>query len=177
MIHGLLKLDKGHPADRALRENNYLTGISIAGLTDFEIELLEFTDFDNNGDKFTKDLHDKHKILIKLATGFLKLKNRDSEGNLTNDEIENITKKEWDNFRLNIPCSVITDNMSGKVPSSLAAQKNKDLNNVRLQNFIKGIKRDKTQYNILKDEKYFHSWVQMFIPLADSHQISDVFNN
>jgi hypothetical protein len=46
----------------------------------------------------------------------------------------------------------------------------------KLSNFIKGVKRDKTQYPELKDIGHFENWQQSFLAVAKSHRIEEVFN-
>jgi hypothetical protein len=46
-----------------------------------------------------------------------------------------------------------------------------------VKDFAKGIKRDRTQYEILKDERQFETWYLGFIIMARSHDILDVFDD
>jgi hypothetical protein len=46
---------------------------------------------------------------------------------------------------------------------------------LKATNFEKSIKRDKTQYQEIKDERNFYTWERSFMTTARSQQIQDVF--
>jgi hypothetical protein len=49
-------------------------------------------------------------------------------------------------------------------------------NSLTVQEFCRGVKRDKAQYENLKDDKYFNSWNRGFVATARMHHTDLVFN-
>jgi hypothetical protein len=95
---------------------------------------------------------------------------------LEDNEVLLIKKIDFDRYRIatpiprqNIPTSYST---STKASPSINPTINNDV-----KDFAKGIKQDKTQYEVLKDERHFETWYLGFIIVARSHDILDVFDD
>jgi hypothetical protein len=48
--------------------------------------------------------------------------------------------------------------------------------NQELQAFIQSMKKDQTQYEVLKDDKQFDNWERSFLAVARTHKLDEVFN-
>jgi hypothetical protein len=48
---------------------------------------------------------------------------------------------------------------------------------IELQSFLKGVKRDKSQYVEIKDERHFDNWQRSFLAMTRAHHIEEVFDH
>ena len=91
-------------------------------------------------------------------------------GTLCPEDIESITKEEWDQY-----CTRAVNSSHGLVTSNVTSGISGSVNN-ELQNFTKSIKCDITQYAPIKDDCDFNTWQQSFLALASTHKIEEVFD-
>ena len=94
---------------------------------------------------------------------------------LTDDEICAITRKQWLEYRIMFgktakPAAMPTMHAPAPTTPSPTSVDNE------LQNFYRGVKRDKTQYPVLKDERKYDNWERSFLATARWHRIEHVFD-
>lgn len=111
------------------------------------------------------------KTLLFIMGEFIRFKLHEQEGKLDPGVILSIDLDEWIRFRI-CPRSM----MQPPVPSPQHPANPSYAQNMELQSFLKAIKRDKTQYPELKDDRQFDNWHRSFIAIARSHRIEDVLN-
>jgi hypothetical protein len=96
---------------------------------------------------------------------------REEKGSaLSDDEVMKITKEHFDTYRMSLP---LTSGKSNTRSSSTIT--NPSVTNSDVKDFIKGNK-DKTQYDLLKDERQFDTWYLSFLTMARSHKITNVLD-
>jgi hypothetical protein len=125
-----------------------------------------------------------HLRLFKCFLLFYKRKCRDLVSTLTEDDVIHIAKKSFqeycgstdyfddlaagDGTPQAAPASVKADPNAGGIVGSLEA--------LTVQEFRRGVKRDKTHYEDLKDDKYFNTWNRGFVATAHMHHTHHVLD-
>jgi hypothetical protein len=49
-------------------------------------------------------------------------------------------------------------------------------NHSELQNFIRSIKKDRMQYEVIKDDRQFDNWQRSFLAVARTHKLEEAFD-
>jgi hypothetical protein len=94
---------------------------------------------------------------------------------LTEDEVLAIQKIDFSRFRVSVPLVPPQQNNNiNNIPTTKTTTVTSGNNDVK--DFVKGTKRDKTQYDILKDERQFDSWYIAILIMARSHEITDALD-
>ena len=108
---------------------------------------------------------------IRALISFIKYLNMNSE-----EDFENIDINQFNTYRLSIynPDNLLRSNSSTSTRSRNSS--NQRGNNDSLTYFKQRIKRDKSQYGILKEDKQWDSWNRSTKATARSHDCEDIFN-
>ena len=113
------------------------------------------------------------KSLVRTFKLFLHKNMVNNNNHLTNQDILQFTNSDWNQFRMDI---INNNPTAGTTSSGIKLGTSSGNFNNELQNFIKGVKRDKTQYVEIKDERHFDNWQRSFLATVRSHRIENVFN-
>jgi hypothetical protein len=156
--------------EEALKANGISSAYDIGALLKEDIDELKYPEVDSSGIStgVMININVGNRNALRHMGNLLRLKQHESNGLLTEAIILQITKDEFDQFRLRC---VLTAPVTGTSGSTSSQSMNHELNN-----FIKGIKRDKTQYVQLKDERQYFTWQRSFLATARSHRIDQVFD-
>jgi hypothetical protein len=144
-----------------LKEQGITSAFDISSLNDDVIPDLvaDLHDEDGNLVDTNVPMSKFHQISLRHMSNFLKYLKKENNDILNEETILKATKSEWDQFRIDAP--ILSTNATAT-------------NDVK--DFLKGNKRDKSQYEVLKDERQFDNWQGSFIALARTHKIADVLN-
>jgi hypothetical protein len=109
--------------------------------------------------------------MFKCFLLYYKRKSREPAGTLTEDDVLNMSKLELYDY-----CGsddYAADVAAGGIPASKASPITTgsftSQDTLSAQEFRHGVKRDKTHYEDLKDDKYFNSWNRGFVATAHMH--------
>jgi hypothetical protein len=127
----------------------------ISGLTELEILRLNANVIDDQGDivERSKSIPTGHQSSLRLIGELLRFLREEKGSALSDYEVMKITKEHFDAYRMSIPITLEKSNTR-----SSSNVTNTTVTNSDVKDFIKGNKRDKTQYNLLKDEHQFGTW-------------------
>ena len=92
------------------------------------------------------------------------------------EDFENVYNNQFSTFRLSIYNPNSSQQTSSSTPTKLRNSHNKKGHTDAVAHFKKNIKRDKTQYGILKEDKQWDSWNRSTKATARTHDCEDVFN-
>ena len=175
----LMGLEAESPCYKSLIENGINSARDIATLEEGAIDLLTYEKVDPDDDSITTttQLPLYQRQLLRIVGDFVRHLRVENNNRLNNDVLLAATKDDWDEFRITSRDvrKSIDANVLKKQTNTKYGRNN--VTNNELSNFIKGIKRDKTQYNEFKDERNFENWKRSFLATARSHRIDDVFNS
>ena len=178
VVLNLMNLSSTLDCYLCLIENGVSSARDIATLEETAIKVMTFSKGEDP-DKKISSLPLYQRQLLRIVGDFVRHLRIENKNRLNDDVILASTKEEWDDFRISsrearksIDVNVFKKNNSNNGNMNNLNGKSNELNN-----FIKGIKRDKTQYNEFKDERNFESWKRSFLATARSHRIDDVFNS
>ena len=149
--------------------------------TNTEESMNELTQYKVN--KQTHDLQGPTRQQIKLLAYWAIYKTNEIQDELSNSDWMNLTRKEFNTWRINTDFSKGPPSqvpvLPMKSPSSVqsvstvtaASQSQQDLTAFR-----KGTKRDATAYEVFKDERYYDSFWRVFKTTAKAQGLSNVLN-
>ena len=149
--------------------------------TNTEESMKELTQYKVN--KQTHDLQGPTRQQIKLLAYWATYKTNEIQDELSNSDWMNLTRKEFNTWRINtdfskgppsqVPVSPMKSPSSVKSVSTVtaASQSQQDLTAFR-----KGTKRDATAYEVFKDERYYDSFWRVFKTTAKAQGLSNVLN-
>ena len=151
----------------------------IISLQDREIDNMEY--IDSNGGPHLVPAS-KRNLIKALKSWNFHLMIEHSLKKVDWDNKTYITLEFFDDFRVSsydpdnpirtIPRSVTTSTPSKTIPSATYQAKTQSL----AQEFRRGIKRDKTQYEVLKDEKQWDSWKRQIESTATAHGCENILD-
>jgi hypothetical protein len=160
---------------KILVHNHVSSAYDLAALTDNEIQNMVTNELDSTGAVSNKDV--KLPLYIQSSIrhmgNLLRQMQQTNGGTLTGKDILGISKQEWNMFRIRAPI-VPTNPPSFMMTNPVTYSSGNNSND--LKDFIKGIKRDKSQYEIMKDEHDIDNWQRSFIAQARAHNIAEVFD-
>ena len=164
----LMGMNTASKCHQCLVKNGITTAAGIASMDQTTVELLRYDTIDSSGNVTEKDIeippYQRHTIL--LVGDFLRKVTHNNGGTLSEAIILQTDKESFDTYRV----------LSADRATNLNSIAHKGSNNDALSNFIKGVKRDKSQYPELKDERHFENWKRSFVAIAKSHRIDEVFD-
>ena len=169
VLHVVMKLSVDCALDLFLQQNQVENIFDMITFNDNEIDKFVYEDPTS---LIYVDVPPFQKSLVRMFKLFLYKNMVDNNNHLTNQDVLQFTHDEWTQFRmdsLKINPTIGTTGNGTKIGSN-------NLNS-ELQNFIKGVKRDKTQYQEIKDERHFDNWQRSFLATVRSHRIENVFNS
>ena len=149
--------------------------------TNTEESMNELTQYKVNNK--TQDLQGPTRQQIKLLAYWAIHKTNEIQDELSNSDWMNLTRKEFNIWRINtnfsngqpsqVPVSPMKSPSSAKSVSTVtaASQSQQDLTAFR-----KGTKRDATAYEVFKDERYYDSFWRVFKTTAKAQGLSNVLN-
>ena len=171
---------------RALRSILLTSVYDIAGLLEVDVKDLRADILDENGKVITSQQPLKtHQCTAILIMGnFVRfLIDNYGDGILDNETfIQTATKEVWINFRIR-PAEAISYStpLKGNQVSPNNNSNNRTVtplndDDILFQSFLKTGKRDKKDYDVLKDERYYDNWQRSFIAQARAHDIEQVLD-
>jgi Reverse transcriptase (RNA-dependent DNA polymerase) len=181
----LLCIENNSTWDRILSENGIESVYDLAALDDNEISELCISATTTSGSTSidpNEYLKKHQQALMRHMADMLRMLQDQGDGTLEIVDVLNITKVQYDNFRImNSRAPPSVQNPRTTPPSALntsGGQSNaaNDPDKAELQQFLKGIKRDKSQYPELKDDRSFDDWKRAFKAIAATHHIFNVFD-
>ena len=158
----------GEPMDgelvKALHHFGISNHLSLMTMSDASIERLEYPDDSDNKNKI--QLHDGHKQLIRIFQDYV------THYDVEPSDIIKITSDPFDYFRIkiyspNTPINRNTTSSSSPSPSYSRSS---------AYDFRKSVKRDKTQYTMLKTDKQWDAWKRSTVATARAHGCKDIFD-
>ena len=165
-----LGLTVDHPILLALSEESITTFNDLPMLSPEDIDDLSYTTYMENEGESTaiqNILSKGHKGWIKALIAFIRYHNIDSD-----EEIKLITLQEFNKFRLS---KYDPTGMKAYTTNKTKTTKgNKVLNSAEI--FKKTIKRDKSHYTILREDKQWDKWNRSTIATARTHDCDHVFD-
>jgi hypothetical protein len=166
VVSVLMNLGVDTPVRLCMQQNGIATAYNVASLCVKDVKCLTYNIGDDQGVIQERDIQIPilQKALICIMGTFLCQKQFKRGGNLTEEMILDFTNEEWDQF----PTS---STMTNPVQKPIYNHTTSDL-----QNFIRGVKCDKSQYSEIKDESHFDNWEGSFLATAQSHCVEEVFN-
>jgi hypothetical protein len=102
--------------------------------------------------------------------------------NLTEDDYTGITTDFFNEYRLhwsgNSKTTQPTINTSGvsSTNNNTNTGHSGSSNHSELQNFIRSIKKDRSQYEVIKDDRQFDNWQRSFLAVARTHKLEEIFD-
>ncbi len=164
----VLKQPKDGPLAKALDRERISEIFDLLSLSQTDCDDLRYLQVDGSEASLSICLKGMLKLL-KLFTAYYV-----AEGHPINDWTQ-VTKKDFDDFRSSDACITATEKDNNIVLStpSMGIPKKKDL----LSDFKKGIKRDASLFNVLKDPKQWDSCHQSTLAQAQAQDVSDVLNS
>ena len=157
----------GEPMDgelvKGLNHFGNYTHLSLMTMSDASIERLEYQDASNN----KVQLHDGHKQLVRIFQDYV------AHYDVEPSDIINITSDLFDYFCIKVysPNTPINRNITPSSSPSPSYSKSS------AYDFCKSVKRDKTQYTILKTDKQWDAWKRSTVATARAHGCEDIFND
>ena len=175
----LVKRDKTTETYKCLVANFFTTVAEITELSQAVLDKLKYDETNEDGDLVKQNidipLPFKNRILILIT--FLGYVRYNNNGSLDEKIIMTLTEQDFDDFRISknyVPPSTVTSPFStSNVASSTSTGPTPTS---ELASFIKGVKRDISQYPEIKDDRFFENWHRSFLAVAKSHRIDDVFD-
>jgi hypothetical protein len=170
VVRTLMNIPSGCETELCFKQNAIASAHDLASLTENDINQLTYKEVDKNGDPTgnTLDIPVFRRSSIRHMCNYLRLLSSMNNNKLTEKIITDITIDDWNEYRIMAPTK------SNSTFNSLATSNSTQ--SLELQNFNKGIKRDKLQYPTIKDVRHFFTWQKSFIGVARTHNIDDVFN-
>ena len=176
LIRTVMVLPLGSDVEEALSLAGLKEGLDIGAMEDLDIDGLTVELDDGQGNFTYLNLPSFKRSQLRHMRNYLRKLQIDNGGVLTKEVMLTITKDEWDQYRIRSP----NVNANAPAPASTVVTattgSTHSPESIELSNFLKGIKRDKTQYPSIKDERDYHTWVSSFLAIANSHKIEEVFN-
>jgi hypothetical protein len=170
VVRTLIGIPAKSDTEKALRDYGISSAYDIAAMYEHNIHELAYNEVDEKGmgTGKTTPIPGGYKTGIRHMGNLLQLKQHENDGILTETVILSITKEQYDNYRVRAPSP------TNVVPTGL--KPTITTGTIELQNFLKGVKRDKSQYTKLKDERQFDNWQCSFLGTARAHHIEEVFD-
>ena len=175
----LAEPDQDMPVWSTLKNEGIKSWRDLMVLTELDIDDLKFT-YRNRRDK--EPLGRGHKNLLIWIKRYIHHLDASEEHDLdlgelnANTFVMNITREEFDAYRT---AQIKKDQQAGpttpfivRSPSPVPAQAPRDPS----QSFKQSIKKDKTQYPMFKDERFWDQWNQSFTITAKSHDLGDILD-
>ena len=175
----LAEPDQDMPVWSTLKNEGIKSWRDLMVLTELDIDDLKFT-YRNRRDK--EPLGRGHKNLLIWIKRYIHHLDASEEHDLDLGELNanafamNITREEFDAYRT---AQIKKDQQAGpttpfivRSPSPVPAQAPRDPS----QSFKQSIKKDKTQYPMFKDERFWDQWNQSFTITAKSHDLGDILD-
>jgi hypothetical protein len=159
---------------QCLQSNDIRNAFDISFLDAKMLDDLEFVVYDDKGDPI--DTHAKipkyQQNLVICFGDYLAEEQMKNGGMITSAQIMALSKDAFDNFRVQYSKS------SGYVapPSTTSPVVASITRSDELSTFLRGVKRDKSQYPEIKDDRHFENWQRTFLATAASHRIEEIFN-
>ena len=156
ILTDIFGLDIQAPIYQAFSQEMIYTLSDLASLQDKDIDDMTYvTTIEIEGQITTSanPLTKGNKGWIKALIAFIKYLDMDSE-----EDFENVDNNQFSTFRLSIYNPNSTQQTSSSTSTRLRNSHNKRGHTDAVVNFKKSIKRDKTQYGILKEDKQWDSW-------------------
>jgi hypothetical protein len=176
----LLKQGTGTFTYQQLLKNGISTGFDIASTTSDVYD--DIKDEFKDGGKIIPNMKIPYfiKVQLKIFGELVERLSVDKGSYLDDDDIENITINQMNEERVNYKLNANSVNTFNPTPvtsnNTIIMESINNNTNIELKEFRKGIKRDATQYPVLKDEQDFSTWIISFMAIARTHQINDVFD-
>ena len=175
-LEDILQLKKDSEVHVCLIQNYITSARDIAMLEEGAIDLLEYkVQSVDTKLETSKQMAVFHRQLVRIAVDFIRMKQHENGGTITDVDILNFDRDEWENFR--VKPREFRKSASPTMIASTTTAFPSTPRNLELESFQKGTKRDKTQYDELKDERNFEIWKIEFLATAHSHKLEDVFNH
>lgn len=175
VVDQLMGIVSDSPLDIFLEQNSIKTIYDLVSFNENDINNLTYYT-DENYPENKIELPIFQKSLMRMITLFFNQKIIENNGILEEDDVLAITKAEWNFFRVMNLGNTPTQTSTGNNTRIYTPCTNNYNNNSELNNFIKGVKRDKTQYSEIKDDRHFDNWQRSFLAIVRSHRIQDVFD-
>jgi hypothetical protein len=159
---------------KILVENGIQSVIDIALFDRYKLNTFTADTLDSNGDVIDPDvvMHIwKQNCVLIMADMICDM--ADNAGGITKVKEDNylkITNVEWDEYCFQWKLKMNSKN-TGIQNVTSSNKNNNNYNNTNsisqeLQTFIRSIKKDRTQYKVLKDDKQFDNWQRSFLAVA-----------
>jgi hypothetical protein len=154
----LLGIKEDSQTYECLLDNHVTDVFSLVLLNESAILRLKYDVKDSSGTIIDTDkqLPVFHQAIILIFRQYFMLLRAQKGSRLTNHDISDIKKDDWDDYR--VSDAVLNPNPQPNVVSTSTTHSKIGSTNNDIANFMKGIKRDKSQYTELKDERYFEKW-------------------
>jgi hypothetical protein len=169
----LLGCEVDSDAYLCLSSNGIHSAYDIAELNREVLDGMIFNVVDEAGKTIKKNatmnIVQKNKVLI--LGDFIRKLSRHNNNDVTDEIIMNTSRHEYDAFRVDSRNAIYAVTTAAPLPSSSPLAANNEM-----VNFLKGVKRDITQYPEIKDERQFENWQRSFLAVARSHRINQVFD-
>ena len=176
LIRAVMNLPVGCDTEQALGLAGLVEGMDLAAMDDLDIDALGTEEVDEEGTATFKSIPSFKRSQLRHMRDYLRQVTETNGGVLTKEAMMAVTKHDWDQYRIRPsvakPTSTTVTNTTVTAPSISTPSPE----SIELSNFLKGIKRDKTQYPSIKDERDYHTWVRSFLAIANSHKIEEVFD-
>ena len=200
LIEDILDMDMNGPVALSLLEyTNHEQDIRyVLSMSDEEIDDLKYTTIVKESDPFdvkdedaklsakmttptvtTYELPRGHKRLIKVVVSFNQY--RAQSGNQTMDDWSDVTSQEFNEFRIHTYNTYVTSPKPSRfdppnVTSSPNASSSISNKLTKAEQFRKGIKRDPSNFKVLKDKRQFKSWHRHLMTTAATQDVKEVLD-
>ena len=165
-------LESNHPIILTLKEESVLTFEDLPLLSPDDIDGLSYTTYveiDGENAAITNDLVKGHKGWIKALIAFMRYYSLD-----TPEKMDTVSLEDFNKFRMGI-YSPINNNQTYTPFYNKPSNKNKGSLSYS-ETFKKSIKKDRSTYPTLREDKQWDKWNRSIKALARTHDCEEVFD-
>jgi hypothetical protein len=143
-----------------------------------QIETLEYLPVPSEGDATPVPIKLRmgHQQLLRYLLLWIRQLAHNKGGPLSNYELISLMKEDFSLFRrspsIHLPNAVPTPSSQSNTPSTMVGNSSRSA----VADFKRGVKRDKTHYPVLKDDRYWDNFYRIFVVTAVSHNVDNVLD-
>ncbi|EEC42564.1 predicted protein [Phaeodactylum tricornutum CCAP 1055/1] len=143
-----------------------------------QIETLEYLPVPSEGDATPVPIKLRmgHQQLLRYLLLWIRQLSHDKGGSLSNYELISLMKEDFSLFRrspsIHLSNAVPTPSSQSSTPSTMVGNSSRSA----VADFKRGVKRDKTHYPVLKDDRYWDNFYRTFVVTAVSHNVDNVLD-